>query len=157
VPGGTTLNWSNAVWLEGVGAAEDVGDHRVVDDELRRRQRVHPLRVAAQLDDGLAHRGEVDDARYPGEVLHDHARGRELDLRVGLGLRVPAGERPDVGGRDVGAVLGAQEVLQEHLETERQRLRAVDRGQAEDLVTAAAHLERPPRPEAVLARAGALR
>ena len=40
----------------------------------------------------------------------------------GSRLRVPAGEGEDVVGGDVGAVLGAQEVLQEHLQRERQGL-----------------------------------
>ena len=30
--------------------------------------------VAAEVDDGLAHGGQVDDAGHAGEVLHDHAR-----------------------------------------------------------------------------------
>ena len=29
--------------------------------------------VATEVGDGLAHRGEVDDAGHAGEVLHDHA------------------------------------------------------------------------------------
>ena len=37
------------VLLERVGAAEDVGDDRVVDDHLGRRERVDPGRVAAEL------------------------------------------------------------------------------------------------------------
>ena len=115
------------VALEGVGAAEDVGDDGVVDDELGRGQRVDLGRVAAEVDDRLAHRGEVDDAGHAGEVLHDHARGRELDLGVGLGVLVPRAERADVVGGDVRAVLGAQQVLQQHLEAVRQGLAALDR------------------------------
>ena len=61
------------VALEGVGAAEDVDDHGVVDDQLGRGERVDLGRVAAEVGDGLAHRGEVDDAGHAGEVLHDHA------------------------------------------------------------------------------------
>ena len=37
--------------------------HRVVDDEVDRLQRIDALRIAAELDDRVAHRGEVDDAR----------------------------------------------------------------------------------------------
>ena len=94
VPGGTTLNWRSASWpqrrkanrsrlrwnsklnvpVEGVRAAEDVGDHRVVDDELGRHQRVDLARVAAQRPHRLAHRGQVDDGGHAGQVLHD-ARG----------------------------------------------------------------------------------
>ena len=83
VPGGTTLKSSKArlapaqelvalavalvleldVALEGVGAAEHVGDDRVVDDQLGRGQRVDLGRVAAEVGHRLAHGGEVDDAR----------------------------------------------------------------------------------------------
>ena len=51
------------VALEGVRRAEDVDDHRVVDDQLGGGERVDLRRVAAELGDGLAHGGEVDDAR----------------------------------------------------------------------------------------------
>ena len=140
------------VALEGVGAAEHVDDHRVVDDQLGGRERVDLGRVAAELGDGLAHGGEVDDAGHAGEVLHDHAGRGELDLGVRLGRRVPAGERADVVGGDVGAVLGAQEVLQQHLQAEREALGALDRGEPEDLVLGSARLDRSLRSEAVGAR-----
>ena len=78
------------VALERVGRAEHVDDHRVVDDELGGRERVDLGRVAAELGDGLAHRREVDDARHAREVLHDHPRRGELDLRVRLGARGPS-------------------------------------------------------------------
>jgi hypothetical protein len=78
------------------------------------------VRVAAEVLHGLTHGGEVDDAGHAGEVLHDHARRRELDLLVGLGGLVPAGDRLDVVGGDVRAVLGAEQVLQQHLQAERQ-------------------------------------
>ena len=68
------------VALEGVGAAEDVEDDRVVDDHVGGGERVDLVRVAAEGGDGLTHGGEVDDAGHTGEVLHDHARRRELDL-----------------------------------------------------------------------------
>jgi hypothetical protein len=108
------------VALEGLGGAEDVGDHGVVDDHLCRRQRVDLRRIAAELGHRLTHRGQVDDAGHAGEVLHDHPGGGELDLLVGLGGLVPTGEGANVVGGDVRAVLGAQQVLQQHLERERQ-------------------------------------
>ena len=80
------------------------------------------VRVAAELGDRLAHGGQVDDAGHAGEVLHDHPGRGELDLGVRLGGRVPAGQRADVVGGDVRAVLGAQQVLQQHLEAEREAL-----------------------------------
>ena len=109
------------VALEGLGGAEDLGDHGVVDDHLGGRERVDLGRVATELGRGLAQGGQVDDAGHAGEVLHDHARRRVLDLLVGLGGLVPARQGLDVVGGDVRAVLGAQEVLQQHLQREGQR------------------------------------
>jgi hypothetical protein len=139
------------VALEGVGAPEHVDDHGVVDDQLGRSERVDLLRVAAELGDGLAHRGEVDHAGHPGEVLHDHSRRSELDLGVRLRSGIPTGQCADVFGGDVGAVLGAQQVLQQDLEAERQPLRPVDGRQPEDLVFGSACRQGPACSEAVSA------
>ena len=107
------------VALQCAGVAEGVDLHGVVDDHFGRCQRVDPLGVAAELLDGLTHGGEVDNAGHAGEVLHDHARRRELDFSVGLGVGIPAGQCSDVIGRDVRAVLGPQQVFKQYLEAER--------------------------------------
>ena len=142
------------VALEGLGGAEDVGDDRVVDDHLGRGERVDLGGVAAEVGHRLAHGGQVDDAGHAGEVLHEHARRRELDLLVGLRVRVPAREGPDVVGGDVGAVLGAEEVLQQDLQAEGQArdVQAVagDGVEPVDLVGLAVHVERALGAEAVL-------
>src|SRR5699024_12032615 len=74
---------------EGARVPERIDHHGVVDDHLGRCLRVHLLRVAAQVGDRFAHGGEVDHTRHAGEVLHDHACRRELDLGIGLRTRVP--------------------------------------------------------------------
>ncbi len=122
------------VALEGVGVAEVVDDDRVVDDHLGRRQRVDPGGVAAEVAHGLAHGGQVDHAGHAGEVLHDDAAGRELDLHAGRRLGVPAAQRTDVVGRDVGAVLGAEKVFQQDLQAVREACGAFYGIQPEDLV-----------------------
>ena len=142
------------VALEGLGSAEDVGDDGVVDDHLGRRERVDPGGVAAELGHRLTHGGEVDDAGHTGEVLHDHARRRELDLLVRIRVGVPPGDRLDVVGGDVRAVLGAEQVLEEHLEGERQALDVealpAHRIEAEDLVGLSVHVQGALGTEAVL-------
>ena len=130
------------VALERVGASEQVGDHRVVDHQVGGRQRVDLLRIAAEVADGLAHGGEVDDARHAGEVLHDHPRRGELDLHARVGRRVPLRDRLDVVLGDVGAVLGAQQVLGEHLEAVGKFLGTGHRVEAVDLVTLVPDLQR---------------
>ena len=138
---------------ERLGGAERVDLHRVVDHELDGHERVDRRRVAAHVGHRVAHRGEVDDARHAGEVLQDHARGRERDLLGRLGLGVPGGERLDVLAADADAVLVAQQVLEQHLQRERQPRHVVGRLQrleAIDLVGAPADLELGARVEGVL-------
>ena len=81
---------------EGQRRAELVDDDRMVDDEIDRHQRIDLLRIAAERGHGVAHRGEIDDRRHAGEVLHQHA-GRTIgDLDAGRALvGQPAGDRLD--------------------------------------------------------------
>ena len=81
--------------------------------------------VAPERDDRVAHRGEVDDGRHAGEVLHEDPLGGEGDLlRVVAGRlavarsasRAQRARRLDVGRADLDAVLVAQQVLQEDLD-----------------------------------------
>src|SRR5690606_25635901 len=102
---------------EGVGAAENIDDDGVVDDQFDGRQRVDAGRIAAERLHGLAHGGQVDHRGYAGEILEQHARGSEGDFPVDHGRRVPAGERLDVLRSDVGSVLGAQQALEQDLQT----------------------------------------
>jgi hypothetical protein len=83
-----------------LGVAEDrargrvlVDLHGVVDDELRRQERVDPRRISAEVLHRVPHRGEVDNRRDAGEVLEQHARGAEGDLVRLLGARRPTQQR----------------------------------------------------------------
>ena len=140
------------VVLEGELLGEVVDLDRVVDDQLRRRERVDLRRVTAQLVDRVAHRREVHDRRDAGEVLHQDARGREGDLLGRLVGGDPLRDRLDVVARDVLAVLRAQEVLEQDLQRVRKPrdvMVGLERVQPEDLVVA----ELRPGAEAVLAHA----
>ena len=105
---------------EGGGGAEIVDHHRVVDDEIDGHQRVDLLRVAAELGRRIAHRRQIDHGGNAGEVLHQHARRTVGDLVRGLACLKPAGDRADVVGGHRAPVLEAQQVLQQHLQRERQ-------------------------------------
>ena len=129
------------VALERARVAEHVDDHGVVDDQLRGRQRVHLLGVAAEVADGLTHGGQVDDAGHAGEVLHDHPGRGELDLDARVGLGIPVRDGLDVVLGDVGAVLGAQQILGQHLEAVGQVLGSGYRVQSVDLIALVADLQ----------------
>jgi hypothetical protein len=140
------------VALEGVRPAEHVRDHRVVDDQLGRGERIDPRRVTAQVADRLPHGRQVDDARYAREVLHEDPRGGELDLDARVGGRFPAAQRPDVVGGDVRAVLGAEQVLQENLQAVRQAVVPVHGVDPVVLIARVADAQLAARTEGVEAR-----
>ena len=134
------------------GSARPLGDHRVVDDQLDGDEGVDLGGVAAQAGERVAHRGQVDHGRDAGEVLHQDALGREGDLvrrcartlPVPFGVGTPARHRHDVVGRDVRAVLVAQQVLEEDLDGVGEPIDVVPLGQhgrldVEDLVGAVAN------------------
>ena len=110
--------------LHRVARAERVDLNRVVDDELDRLQGIDLLGLAAELLHRVAHRREVDDGRDSGEVLKEHARGRERNLPRRLGRHVDGRQRLDVLGVDRHAVLGSEQVLEQDLERKGQALRA---------------------------------
>jgi hypothetical protein len=137
---------------EGVGHAGDLGDDRVVDDEIRRQQRVDLAGVATDVGHRVAHRRDVHDRRHTREVLEQHAGGRPEDLAARLGVRVPPRERLDVLGADGVAVLVAQKVLEQDPQRVRQPADVEtvgERVEPEDLVGALPHLQRRPGVEGV--------
>jgi hypothetical protein len=108
-------------FLKAFGRAELVDDDGMVDDEIDGDERIDLLGIAAERLHRVAHRREVDDGGNAGEVLHQHAGRAEGDFLAGLALVVdPGGDGLDVGLGDGAAVLGAQQVLEQHLHREGQ-------------------------------------
>ena len=106
---------------QGLRSAELVDDHRMVDDEIDRHERVDLARVAAEVLHGVAHGREVDDGGNAGEILHQDAGGAVGDLLLRFAAVVePVGHRFDVGLGDGAAVLVAQQVFEKHLHREGQ-------------------------------------
>ena len=92
---------------------------RVVDDEVRRHERVHPGGVAAEIGHRVAHRREVHDGGHAGEVLEDDPCRHERDLGLAGLLRPPRRERHDVVLADHAVAGMPQNVLEEDLERHR--------------------------------------
>ena len=116
------------VLFDRVGHAVLVDLHGMVDDHVGLDLRVDDFRISAKLLDGVTHGGEVDDARHAGEVLHDHAGRRELDLVAGFGVRIPVEQGLDVLVGDVGTVDVAYQILDQYLQRVRQMIDAVKIG-----------------------------
>ena len=116
IPLPVALEFDGVVALQRPRRAEVVHLHRVIDDQLRRRQGIDGRRPAAQLDHCIPHGRKIHDRGHPGEVLENHARGGKRDLGFGLGLRVPGRQRPDIARRYRRAVLVSEEVFQQNLE-----------------------------------------
>ncbi len=117
VPLAIALVLEVGVERERVGPAEVIHLHRVIDDELHRLQRIHLLRIPAELRDAVSHRREVHDAWNAGEILQEDARGHEGDLLV---PGRPACQRADVVGPHERVVLATQQVLEQDFQRERQ-------------------------------------
>ena len=101
---------------KGVAGSEPVDLHRVVDDELDRRERVDLRGVAAEGAHRVAHRREIDHRRNPREVLEQHPGGSERDLDGRLRAGVPSRQRLDVARGDVHRVFVAEQVFEEDLQ-----------------------------------------
>ena len=116
----------------------------MIDDQFGRRQRIDPLRIAAQPHDGFAHGGQIHDAGNAREVLHDDPRRREGDFVTRQRLRIPFQQSLDVALGDIDAVLEAQEVFQQNLQGKGQAvdILRLERVETQDLVLLCAHLER---------------
>ena len=134
---------------EGVWLPEQVGNHRVVNHQFGRRERVYFARVATQIDNCLAHGREVHDAGNTGEVLEDNACWSELNLGGGFRFRIPTAQRTDLLFGDVGTIFSAQQILQEDLQAKGQRLVALDTGRAVNLVVFAPDIQAGLSTEAV--------
>ena len=66
-------------------SSEFVDLNGVVDHQLGRKQRIDADRVPAERMHRLAHCGEIDDRRHPGEVLEEDAARPEGDFVPRLG------------------------------------------------------------------------
>jgi hypothetical protein len=132
---------------EGVARAVAVDLDRVIDDEVRRHERVDARRVAAEVGHRVAHRGEVDDRGHAGEVLEEDARGHEGHLDVVGRAGSPGGHRGEVGlGHDASTRV-AQNVLEQDLHGHGQALevRATDGVEPVDAQRAVADAKRRAR------------
>ena len=110
------------VLFEGLGVAEFVDHHRMVDHQMDRDQRVDLAGITAEFGDCIAHRGQIDHAGHPGEILQQHPRRAILDfvLRGGRVL-LPVYQGLDIGrGHCETIVFKPQQVFQQHLHAERQ-------------------------------------
>ena len=140
-----TLELHIDVLLKRVGGTRIVDHHRVIDDQINRHQRVHLPRIAAELDDAVAHGGQIDDPGHTGEILHQNARRAEGDFLVRTALGQPAGNRAGVIDRVAAAVLKAQHVLEQHLQAVGQAGNIADRlrrgGKAEIVIRLAVDRE----------------
>ena len=114
------LELQQRIGIKSPGGAELIHLDRMVDHQFGRHQRIHALRVAAQRPDGVAHRGKIHHCGHAGKVLHQHPRRHVGNLPAGLGLGVPVGQKLNVPGRHIHAILAAQQVFKQNLQAERQ-------------------------------------
>ena len=115
------LHFEIGVEKEGVGSAELVHLHGMVDDEFGGKQRINFLWIAAELAHRVAHGGKIDDGRDAREILKQNASGHEGNFffagAFGAG-GIPGGEGANIVGMNEAAVFVAQEVFEENFQRE---------------------------------------
>ena len=99
--------------------AEGIHHHRVVNDQVHRRLRVDPRRVAAHPGERGPHGGEVHERGNPREILQDHPRRAERNLAPGGRLGIPGREGGHVLFADRPSVHPAEQRLKQHPDRER--------------------------------------
>src|SRR5204863_5848097 len=71
------------IGLKRLAAAKGVDDDRMIDHEIDGHERIDLLRIAAEFGHGVAHRGQIDNGGYAGEVLHEDPRRTKRYLAFG--------------------------------------------------------------------------
>ena len=92
----------------------------MVDDKVDRDERFDDGGILAELGDGFAHGGEVDEERHAGEVLEYDARDDERDFGVDRLRGIPRGERLHVVLRDRDTIAVTQDGFEDQADGDRQ-------------------------------------
>ena len=125
---------------ERVRRAEYVGDHRVVDHQLRGDDGVDLGGVAAERHSGVAHRGQVHQRGHPVGVMQEHPGRVQVDGTGERFRRAPVEQCLDLVRGDLLAVFVAEQVLQHDPQAVGQVGRS-ELGDPVDVVGHAIHLE----------------
>ena len=100
--------------LESLRIAELVNDHRVIDNQINRDERIDLFRVAAKVDHGIAHCCKVHDGRNASKVLHENTGWAIGNFSAGTAaIDKPFGDVFDVLLENRAIVFKAKQVFEE--------------------------------------------
>ncbi len=106
--------------LEGLGIAEFVDDHRMVDDKINRDERIDLLGIATEIDHGVAHGCKIHDCWNTGKVLHQNARRTIGDFCAGTAaVDKPFGDILDILLEDRAVVFKTKQIFEQDFHGER--------------------------------------
>ena len=86
------LKFNFRISPEGIRNGEEIYLHGMIDHQVNRNQRVDFLRVPTLSMYSRPHRSKVHHSWNPGEILHDHAPGKERHGWLRRQVRPPAGQ-----------------------------------------------------------------
>jgi hypothetical protein len=112
--------FERGVEVGGISLGVVIDLHGVINDEFHRLQWIDLLWIATEPHDAIAHGCEIDDGRYAGKILQQHAGRREGNFFVHAGGDVPARQGLHMFGMDESAILTTQQVLEQDLQRVRQ-------------------------------------
>ena len=110
----------------GLGGAEKVYLHGMVDHEIDGHERLDDLRVPFQARDDRPHCGEIDKQRHAREILQDDAGDNERDFLLRGRFGVPVGQGAHVALGHLLAVDIAQHGFEHDANADRQSRNLAD-------------------------------
>ena len=114
------LEFHIEIEAQGVGAAEKVHLHGVIDDQVDRNQRLDHGGILPRRSDRIAHGGQVDQQRHAGKILEHNAGDHEGNLLGRRPLRMPGGQHPHILFTHFAPVAVAEHGLQNDADADRQ-------------------------------------
>jgi hypothetical protein len=122
------LELARHVLLQRLRCAVMVDLHRMVDDQIDRHQRFDTPRIEPARLRHMAHRRQIAEQRYAGEVLQHDARDDEGNLLAARGMRPPLGQFEDMPLTDALTIAVTQQRFENDAQRHRQAIDTADVG-----------------------------
>ena len=104
------------VLLKGILRSKDICNNRVINNELSWSKWIDLRWVSPEVNDRLAHRCKIYNARNSCEILHDNTCWSELNFSIWLHCWIPLGKCLNVIGGDVGAIFSTEKIFEKYFE-----------------------------------------
>ncbi len=108
------LEFQQCIYIECFGRPEFIDLYRVINDQLRRLQRINKPGIAAQPLHRIAHGSQINHCGTPVKSLQEHAARRKSNFLLRLRILVPGSQRANFTLAHIASIFSAQQVLEQN-------------------------------------------